>query len=90
MELKFTVFDCMCSMKLFEINNIRADEDDFGEKYDRDSENAEDYACGDMRFTGKPATSEVLTRYQITVDEYAEVVKKLEDGLSFGCCGWCV
>ena len=24
-----------------------------------------------------------------TEEEYQEVVSKLEDGLSFGCCGWC-
>jgi hypothetical protein len=43
-----------------------------------------------MQFTGNPSTTEILLKYKITEEEYQEVVSKLEDGLSFGCCGWCV
>lgn len=42
-----------------------------------------------MRFTGKKATPEILEKYKITEKKYAEIVEKLEDGLSFGGCGWC-
>ena len=57
---------------------------------DEDCENAEDYACGDMRFRRKGSTPKILAKYSITEIEYAEVASKLEDGLSFGSCGWCV
>jgi len=43
-----------------------------------------------MQFTGVEATAEVLEKYKITKDEYNEIVAKLEEGLSFGSCGWCV
>jgi len=90
MKLELEIYGCLCSTAKFIINDINADSDDFGEKYDHDEENAEDYACGDMKFDSKPATQKTLDKYKITVDEYREVCEKLEDGLSFGCCGWCV
>lgn len=90
MELKIEVYSALCSTSVFTINGKDADYDDFGKKYDRDSANAEDYACADMRFTGNTATPEVLAKYGITEKEYDEVVSELEDKLSFGCCGWCV
>lgn len=90
MELKLEIFGALCSTSEFEINGVAADSDDFGEQYDHDQENAEDYACGDMRFERKASTTEVLDKYKITESEYQEIAEKLEDGLSFGCCGWCV
>ena len=47
-------------------------------------------ACGNMQFTGNQSTTEILSKYKITEEEYQEVVSKLEDGLSFGGCGWCI
>jgi len=76
-------------MERFVINGIHADESDFGEKYDRDSENAVDYGCGDMQFTRVDAKPEVLAKYGIDEKEYSEVCDVLESDLSFGCCGWC-
>jgi hypothetical protein len=90
MELKIEVYGCLCELKEFVINGIDANYDDFGSKGDEDSENAEDYGCGDMRFTGSPSTKEILDKYKITEEEYQEIVSKLEDALSFGSCGWCV
>lgn len=90
MEMKFKVYGCLCAMELFEVNGVRADSDDFGDQEDEDCENAEDYACGDMRFRRKGSTPKILAKYSITEIEYAEVASKLEDGLSFGSCGWCV
>jgi hypothetical protein len=90
MDLKFKVFGCLCAMELFEVNGVRADSDDFGSQGDEDQQNAEDYACGNMKFCRKESTPEVLAKYSITETEYAEVATKLEDGLSFGSCGWCV
>jgi len=80
----------LCYTTTFIINGVSADEDDFGEKYDRNPEGAEDYACGDMQFTRNPSTLDVLDKYSINEGEYADVCEKLEEGLSFGCCGWCV
>lgn len=90
MELELEIYGALCATSVFTINGIYADYEDFGEKYDRDSANAEDYACGNMQFTGNPSTTEILSKYKITEEEYQEVVSKLEYGLSFGCCGWCV
>ena len=90
MELKLEIFGALCSTSTFEINGVSADSYDFGEQYDHIRENAEDYACSDMRFERKASTDEVLEKYKITEAEYQEIAEKLEDGLSFGCCGWCV
>jgi len=79
MKLELKVYDCLCSLSKFTINNIDADYDDFGEKYDHDPENAEDYACGDMQFNSKPYTQEILEKYKITVDEYNEICNELEE-----------
>ena len=82
--------DSLCYTFTFIINGVSADEDDFGEKYDRDSENAEDYGCGDMQFTRIAYTVDVLDKYTIDKAQYDEVCERLEQGLSFGSCGWCV
>jgi hypothetical protein len=80
----------LCFTRTFVINGVAADPADFGDQFDHDAEHAEDYGCGDMRFDPKPETSEVLNKYSITVEEYAVVAGKLEEGLSFGACGLCV
>jgi len=92
MSLKFDiqVFSCLCSLKVFTIKGKEADYDDFGEKYDRDPGNAEDYACEDMQFTRYPAKTEILNKYNIILEEYDLICEELESVLSFGCCGWCV
>lgn len=90
MKLELEFGDALCYTPTFKINDIAADSGDFGEKYDRSPETAEDYACGDMQFTRVPPKQEVLEKYGITEAEYALVADQLESGLSFGCCGWCV
>jgi len=89
MKLKLSFFSALCSTCEFNINGIEADKDDFGEKYDHDSENAENYCCGNMKFDPILPTQEVLDKYKITVNEYNEIASQLEEGLSFGSCGWC-
>lgn len=37
----------------------------------------------------KQETKEILRKYSINKKEYDEICKKLEEGLSFGSCGWC-
>ena len=89
MKITLEVYGCLCELSTFEINNIKADYDDFGEKYDHDSYSAEEYCCGDMQFDGKQSTPEILAKYSITQSEYDEVVSVLTEKLSFGRCGWC-
>jgi len=90
MKLVLEFYDALCSTSEFVVNGVTADYDDFGDKYDHDSENAEEYGCGDMHFDPKPFTEEVLNKYHITENEYDKICNKLEDGLSFGNCGWCI
>jgi len=90
MNLELKIYGALCETSTFVINNINADHDDFGTKEDRDPENAEDYGCGNMQFRGRAETKEVLEKYSISSAEYADVVRELEDGLSFGNCGLCV
>lgn len=90
MKLELEFGNALCYTPTFIVNGIDADEDDFGEKYDRDTEKAEDYGCGDMQFTGIEVTPETLNKYNITKEDYSEIVNKLEEGLSFGCCGGCI
>ena len=90
MKLELEFGTALCYTPTFKINDIEADSEDFGEKYDRSPETAEDYACGDMQFTRVPPKPEILEKYGITEAEYALVADQLENGLSFGSCGWCV
>lgn len=83
------VYGALCETQEFTVSGIEAEHSDFGEKYDHSPEDAEPYACGDMRFTGKPSTPGVLAKYNITQEQYDAVVENL-DALSFGSCGRCV
>ena len=90
MKLNVKIYGALCSTRIFQVNGKNASSDEFGEQDDHDRAGAEDYACGDMRFERIPATEEVLNKYGITLAEYSEVCDQLEEGLSFGSCGWCV
>ena len=90
MKLELKGYGALCSTELFVINDVPADSSDFGEQYDRDCDDAEEYACGDMAFTRIAAKPEVLAKYSITEPEYALVAGQLETMLSLGSCGWCV
>lgn len=90
MKLEIEVYDALCSLSKFKINSIDAEESDFVYKYDHDSENAEDYGCGDMSADIQPCSQEILKKYQITETEYNEVAEKVSELVSFGCCGWCI
>ena len=87
---KIEVYGCLCETKVFEINGIKAEHEDFGWKGDLDRANAEPYGCGDMTFVPKEPNADVLKKYNITVEEYNEICAELALKLSFGCCGWCV
>lgn len=79
-----------CSLEVFTINGKIAYQDDFGDTYDHNAENAEEYECEDMHFDRKPSTKEVLDKYNITEKEYDTICNELEDKLYVGSCGWCV
>lgn len=88
--VEMEVYSCLCSLSKFTINGINADYDDFGEKYDHDEDEADEYGCGDMRFDARPPTKEILNTYGITEEEYYEICNDLDEKLSFGYCGWCI
>lgn len=88
MTVKIEVYDSYCGLSLFEINDIEANYNDFGDKVDKEADCAEDYCCGNMMFEPKPVSKEVLEKYNITPEEYNQICEKL-DCLSFGCCGLC-
>ena len=90
MKLELKIMTALCDTLVFTINGVNAEYEDFGTKFDRDSENAEEYGCGDMRFERHPSDESVLEKYSISEEEYSEICDKLEEGLSFGCCGWCI
>jgi len=79
-----------CKLEVFIINGIAANSMDFGDVYDHNEKAKEPYGCGDMYFEPKLPTSEVLQRYNITVDEYNTICRELEKKLFVGECGWCV
>ncbi len=84
------VMGCLCSLETFEINGIKAAEDDFVNNYDHSPETAEDSGCGNMKADVKPATSKILNKYGITLDEYNTIADDIAEKLSFGECGMCV
>ena len=67
-----------CCIEVFTINGREADLDDFGEKYDM---GFGAYSCGFDKFEGKAPTAEVLNKYQIRADDYAEIVEYLKVAL---------
>ena len=90
MAYQMQVYSHFCALRLFDINGVAAHSSDFGDQYDRDPMNAEDYCCADMRFERFDEPQEgVLERYGITREEYDLICSELEDMLSFGACGWC-
>lgn len=91
MELVIEPYDALpCALRIFTINGINADKDDFGESYDADSDNAVEYGCGNHIFESTLPTQKVLDKYGISVDEYNEICEKLTERLDVGSCGWCV
>ena len=80
----------LCELLPCKINGVDLDYHDFGEKYDTEPEEAEEYGCGNMQFIPfNEVKQETLVKYNITENEYRKIQDKL-DCLSFGGCGWCV
>lgn len=89
MKLEIEPYSACCSLKVFKINGIKADSSDFGHQEDVDETNAPDYGCGNMQFISKHATQDVLDKYDITVEDYNEILNELDRCLSFGYCALC-
>lgn len=89
MKLEIEPCSACCFLKVFKINGIKADSSDFGHQEDVDETNAPDYGCGNMQFISKHATQDVLDKYDITVEDYNEILNELDRCLSFGYCDWC-
>ena len=90
MKLELEFLGALCSTMIFAINDITASISDFGEKYDHSPETADDYGCGDRKFTRFEPKPIVLAKYGITVPQYELIAGQLEIGLSFGKCNLCV
>lgn len=91
MELIIKPYNSLpCELEMFTINGKTAEYRDFGSVFDHNESEKEPYGCGDMYFEPKLPTSEVLQRYNITVDEYNTICIELENKLYVGKCGWCV
>lgn len=78
-----------CALQKFTVNGIEADTDDFGEAV---SENNGFGGCINNHFVGNIDSShikEVCNKYNITYEEYLEIVEHLEDRLDVGDCSWC-
>ena len=90
MKVEMKAYGTLCSLEVFKINDIKAKQNDFVDKYDHCPESAESYGCGDMRADVIPSTKEVLTKYGISEKEYQEIAEKVSEEISFGRCGWCV
>lgn len=82
-------FSSYCALDRFQIHGMDANVEDFGSDWDDDPENAPDYGCGNRVWERNPATTAMLNKYNITLEEYNEICDKLEADLSFGCCGLC-
>ena len=75
-----------CYPEVFTINGKKAVTSDFGETK---AIGLGDYTCGFDGFVGKAPTDEVLAKYQITPEEYAEIVERLNTALDYGFCNMC-
>jgi len=87
MELKIKVMNKLCTLETFEINGIDAWLPDF--VYSNFGGASKRSQCKNKRVFPLPYTDSVLSRYNITVDEYNQVVAKCIELLSFGSCNYC-
>ena len=79
-----------CELETFTINGKSAYSSDFGDTFDHNKRLKKHYGCSDMRFEPQSSTKEVLTKYNITEEEYNKICDELEDKLCVGRCEWCV
>ena len=77
-------------LRVFRINDIEADIEDFGKCYDDDRYSAPDYGCSNMRFHRyDEPSSEVLNKYNISCTEWDIICDQLDNKLYMGRCAYC-
>ena len=92
MKLEIVPYECSCGLKIFKINDINANADDFGYSEDLNPELAPEYGCGNRQFILYEDVSRQLQtqyKYNITDDEYEYICNELADILSIGTCAFC-
>lgn len=88
MKLEIRAYSALpCEDEVFTINGIEASKDDFGKV---NAKGIGNYSCLLMGFTPKMPTENVLKKYNISLDDYDEIVEQLNELFSFGECCWCV
>jgi len=88
MEIEIKRRRCLpCSLEVFKINGKNADNDDFGDMEPTGGSCMEG-ACG-YDFVPKMPKQETLDKYNINLDEYAEICEELREALFIRGCGWC-
>lgn len=76
-----------CAPKIFKVNDIYADPDDFGEV----DKILGYYCCESRKFIGfEEPPAGILGKYQITEDEFFEICDELRDILRVKDCSMCV
>lgn len=87
MEIEITPYRGLpCSVQKFTINGKSASEYDFG-TVDTFGDCMEGNCCA--RFIPDMPKQEILEKYDITLDQYAEIVDALKKKLNINSCGWC-
>lgn len=71
-----------CSTKIFTIDGIDADIDDFGRLEKEHGE--EQYTCNNFHFVGTFPTDECLKKYHITLTNYKYIAETLESKIYRG------
>lgn len=101
MKIELEIENCYCDTKVFKINDIIADSKDFGIVEDIEPYNLEEadefddihWCCGNAKFIinmDRKHVGKIMTKYQITFEEYKEIADLLEKKLSFGSCCYCL
>lgn len=89
LDVYFETSSYLCGAFDFRINDVEADYYDFVEMEDEDPGSAPEYGCGNMTARGILAQEHVLKRYNISLNDYNEIVRLLETELHVGQCSMC-
>lgn len=89
MEYTAEVCSSFCSLEKFIVNGIEAIESDFVVKNDEGGYRDCDCHCGDMQAHVTIPYSDILGKYNITVEEFNVIAEDIAGKLSFGACGLC-
>ena len=86
MRLNLKTHRAYCYPLEFFINGIHAFMLDFGKV--EDTFKLDEDSCGNAQFKAKPCNSHALDKYEITEDEYVEIIEQLKV-LGVGACRSC-